>query len=204
MSYELLAKHASKSAQEVSTIQTLMAGGFAGTISWLITFPVDFVKSRLQTDGLSGPKKYNGIIDCVQKCYHEEGLACFSRGLTSTLIRAFPVNAACFLVVSWVLKLCNNTNLNIDITTREQYHVVGSVSTPFVIPMNYYNEHKKIKMNHTIKSLVFLGAFSEAVCENEIIELASEVYEVKDHYYQIEMNRNSVKVTPPPNILLSD
>lgn len=78
----------------------LFSGGMSGIVSWLSTYPVDVIKSRLQADGVGGVTQYNGILDCVRKSYHEEGWRVFTRGLTSTLLRAFPVNAATFATVT--------------------------------------------------------------------------------------------------------
>lgn len=81
----------------------LFAGGMAGIASWLSTYPVDVIKSRLQADGVGGVNQYNGIIDCVRQSVRREGYMVFTRGLTSTLLRAFPVNAATFATVTLVL-----------------------------------------------------------------------------------------------------
>ncbi|XP_041132696.1 mitochondrial basic amino acids transporter [Polyodon spathula] len=81
----------------------LFAGGMSGTASWLSTYPVDVIKSRLQADGVGGVPQYNGILDCVQQSYRKEGWRVFTRGLTSTLLRAFPVNAATFATVTLFL-----------------------------------------------------------------------------------------------------
>ncbi|XP_038622337.1 mitochondrial basic amino acids transporter isoform X1 [Tachyglossus aculeatus] len=78
----------------------LLAGGMSGIVSWLSTYPVDVIKSRLQADGVRGAKQYSGILDCVRKSYRAEGWRVFTRGLTSTLLRAFPVNAATFATVT--------------------------------------------------------------------------------------------------------
>lgn len=78
-----------------------MAGGLAGVMSWIVTFPIDVVKTRLQSD-VSG--KYSGAIDCLKKTYQAEGYSAFSRGLVSTVIRAFPTNAATFTVVTWIMR----------------------------------------------------------------------------------------------------
>lgn len=56
------------------------------------TYPVDVIKSRLQTDGLpsqagTAAKKYNGALDCARKLWVEQGPKGFFRGLTPTLIR---------------------------------------------------------------------------------------------------------------------
>ncbi|XP_075471193.1 mitochondrial basic amino acids transporter isoform X1 [Ascaphus truei] len=81
----------------------LFAGGMSGIASWLSTYPIDVIKSRLQADGIGGVNHYNGIVDCVRKSYAVEGWRVFTRGLTSTLLRAFPVNAATFAIVTLFL-----------------------------------------------------------------------------------------------------
>lgn len=89
-------------------LHTLMAGGSAGIASWCITMPMDVVKSRLQADGVLGSVKYSGVIDCIRKSYCNEGIAFMTHGLSFTVLRAFPVNAACFLVVTLIVKSFGN------------------------------------------------------------------------------------------------
>ncbi|CAL8316913.1 unnamed protein product [Merluccius merluccius] len=81
----------------------LFAGGMSGIASWLSTYPVDVIKSRLQADGVGGVNRYGSIADCVRQSVEKEGYMVFTRGLTSTLLRAFPVNAATFATVTLVL-----------------------------------------------------------------------------------------------------
>ncbi|XP_068194454.1 mitochondrial basic amino acids transporter isoform X3 [Antennarius striatus] len=86
----------------------LFAGGMSGIFSWLSTYPVDVIKSRLQADGVGGVNKYNGIMDCVRQSFQKEGWSVFSRGLVSTLLRAFPVNATTFATVTLFLMYMRN------------------------------------------------------------------------------------------------
>nr|XP_046149287.1 mitochondrial basic amino acids transporter-like [Oncorhynchus gorbuscha] len=81
----------------------LFAGGMSGVTCWLSTYPVDVIKSRLQADGVGGVYQYSSIADCVRQSVKREGLIVFTRGLTSTLLRAFPVNAVTFATVTLVL-----------------------------------------------------------------------------------------------------
>ena len=90
-----------KDGKEIGTLGMLMAGGSAGVFSWLVTFPTDVVKTRLQSD-VEG--KYNGALDCVRKTWKAEGMPAFWRGLGSTVLRAFPINAATFTVVTWIMR----------------------------------------------------------------------------------------------------
>eukprot|EP00058_Branchiostoma_floridae_P020005 XP_002605495.1 hypothetical protein BRAFLDRAFT_92916 [Branchiostoma floridae] len=82
----------------------LFAGGMAGVFSWLITYPVDVIKARIQADGVGGKNVYEGMSDCFVTSYKTEGWKFFTRGLNSTLIRAFPVNAAILTVVTLILR----------------------------------------------------------------------------------------------------
>ncbi|KAG7282062.1 hypothetical protein CRUP_023578 [Coryphaenoides rupestris] len=77
----------------------LFAGGMSGIVCWISTYPVDVIKSRLQADGVGG-----STATVASATRPEGGLGGCSRGgLTSTLLRAFPVNAAIFATVTLVL-----------------------------------------------------------------------------------------------------
>lgn len=182
--------------QHPTAVHTLMAGGLAGTFSWLVSFPVDVVKSRLQADGMSGHPQYSGIRDCMRKGYQAEGLSFYTRGLCSTLLRAFPMNAACFLVVSWTLKFAENFRLNVNIQQSQPLVIMSSQHTPVAGPhtghhFKFHEDHHEHsrRRSHLIKSLLFFGAFSEAVCSAEIVELANDLYD--DHYSYYDFNTES-------------
>ena len=91
---------------EVGPFTLLIGGGLAGQACWLISFPFDVVKSRLQGDGVTGVE-YKGMMDCIRKTYHQDGIRGFYRGLLPTLVRAFPVNAATFATVVMITRLIN-------------------------------------------------------------------------------------------------
>ncbi|XP_046663577.1 mitochondrial basic amino acids transporter [Homalodisca vitripennis] len=101
-SYEVLTRRRPGEAP-VGTPTMLMAGGVAGTVSWIFTYPLDVVKSRYQAD----IGKYTSIVDCLIKSVKGEGMMCLTRGLTPTLIRAFPTNAVTFTVVTWIFRLAD-------------------------------------------------------------------------------------------------
>ncbi|XP_020202821.1 mitochondrial arginine transporter BAC2 [Cajanus cajan] len=73
----------------------LLSGGLAGVVSWVFSYPLDVVKTRLQAQTLSWPK-YNGILDCLRKSVTEEGYVVLWRGLGTAVARAFVVNGAIF------------------------------------------------------------------------------------------------------------
>ncbi|XP_043277027.1 mitochondrial basic amino acids transporter [Venturia canescens] len=100
LTYELLTR--TSKVTDISTFHMLMAGGLAGTASWVATYPVDVIKSRLQADGQG---RYSGALDCLRQSMKTEGHKWLFRGLSSTIIRAFPTNAATFAVVTWTFRI---------------------------------------------------------------------------------------------------
>mmetsp|Transcript_6643 Transcript_6643/g.18539 ORF Transcript_6643/g.18539 Transcript_6643/m.18539 type:complete len:383 (+) Transcript_6643:435-1583(+) len=73
---------------------TFMAGGCAGVFQWVITYPLDVVKTRIQA---SPPGTYRGIWDCAVTSVKAEGMEVMSRGLGIACVRAFPLHATIFL-----------------------------------------------------------------------------------------------------------
>lgn len=163
-----------------SAFFTLMAGGLAGTFSWLVSFPVDVVKSRLQVDGIDGKPKYNGAMDCMKKSYAAEGMSFFTRGLTSTLLRAFPMNAVCFLVVSYVMKFFENSKtIEVSLAQPELLAVDGVVDSRYqssfimrVFDRQHNNNHPQQITSTISKYLIFLDGFHEAGCHSDMMELS--------------------------------
>ena len=63
------------------------AGGLAGVISWVPTYPIDVVKSRLQADGFGAQASYRGPLHCLKSMLAQEGYYVLVRGIGSTVIR---------------------------------------------------------------------------------------------------------------------
>ncbi|CAL1284411.1 unnamed protein product [Larinioides sclopetarius] len=116
-SYEYLTEKVTDSKGNVNTFSLLFVGGLAGVWSWIVIYPLDVMKSRLQIDGMDGNgKKYKGLWDCMKQSYKSEGYRAFTKGLNSTIIRAFPTNAATFSVVTWVCMIFDNpANRKLDV-----------------------------------------------------------------------------------------
>ena len=78
---------------QLSFSAILTAGGAAGVAMWIPVFPVDTIKSRLQsTEGST----VGGVISQV---YKSGGLKAFFPGFGPAIARAVPANAATFLGV---------------------------------------------------------------------------------------------------------
>ncbi|KAI9789132.1 MAG: carnitine transporter [Piccolia ochrophora] len=79
---------------ELSLTAVCVAGASAGVAMWIPVFPVDTVKSRLQS--AEGRPTVGGVI---REVYGRGGLKAFFPGFGPAMARAVPANAATFLGV---------------------------------------------------------------------------------------------------------
>ena len=89
---------------ELSLPAVMAAGGTAGIAMWIPVFPVDTVKSRLQS--MEGSPTMSGVIKGL---YRNGGLKAFFPGFGPAIARAVPANAATFLGVELAHKFMNQT-----------------------------------------------------------------------------------------------
>jgi solute carrier family 25 carnitine/acylcarnitine transporter 20/29 len=73
-------------------LNTFIAGGIAGSVSWTCIYPFDVIKSNIQVTKHSLNNQRN-VYETALHLYSKYGLQVFTRGLGVTIFRAFPVNA---------------------------------------------------------------------------------------------------------------
>ncbi|RPD57283.1 mitochondrial carrier [Lentinus tigrinus ALCF2SS1-7] len=102
------AKQVESTLATLSWPAMLVAGGMAGIAGWVVTFPFDVVKTRVQSTppGVPG-NPYRTTWSTIVASYRAEGLGVFFRGLAPTLIRAIPVNMVTFTTFEAVVGLCS-------------------------------------------------------------------------------------------------
>ncbi|KAK3168170.1 hypothetical protein OEA41_004616 [Lepraria neglecta] len=83
---------------EISQAKIATYGGLAGEALWLSSYPLDVIKSKMQSDGFGPNMKYKGMRDCFAQTWRSEGLRGFWKGIGPTLLRAMPVSAGTFAV----------------------------------------------------------------------------------------------------------
>ncbi|XP_056657333.1 solute carrier family 25 member 45 isoform X1 [Monodelphis domestica] len=104
LTYEGLSRWLTSDSKNPGSATMLVAGGFAGIMSWTTATPMDVVKSRMQMDGLK-QRQYRGLLHCMVSSARREGPGVFFRGLTLNGARAFPVNAVTFFSYEHLLLL---------------------------------------------------------------------------------------------------
>jgi len=105
LTYEAVLRRLLKPGQERSELgaaKLMGAGALAGYAFWIVGFPLDLLKTKIQTDNLSNPT-YKSIIQCAKRTHEQGGIAGFYRGMLPCILRAGPVNAGCFLAYETML-----------------------------------------------------------------------------------------------------
>lgn len=95
----LTPKNADGTPGELSITAVMTAGGAAGVAMWIPVFPVDTIKSRIQS--AEGRPTIGGTI---RELYGRGGVKAFFPGIGPAMARAVPANAATFLGVELAQK----------------------------------------------------------------------------------------------------
>ncbi|KAK5661734.1 hypothetical protein OQA88_9834 [Cercophora sp. LCS_1] len=93
--------------KDVPSYKVAFYGGLAGEALWLGSYPLDVIKSKMQTDGFGQEQKYKTMRDCFAQTWRAEGARGFWKGIGPTLLRAMPVSAGTFAVVEMTMRAIN-------------------------------------------------------------------------------------------------
>ncbi|XP_077361407.1 solute carrier family 25 member 15b isoform X3 [Festucalex cinctus] len=80
---------------DIGVAPIVFSGGFGGACLWLVVYPMDCVKSRIQVMSMTG--KQGGFFKTFMTIARTEGIRALYSGLTPTMVRTFPANGALFL-----------------------------------------------------------------------------------------------------------
>ncbi|KAJ2311547.1 hypothetical protein IWW54_002583 [Coemansia sp. RSA 2705] len=90
-------------SETTGVLTHLLAGGTCGVVSWLLIFPVDLVKSTMQSQVLrpTNAQAFASAWHCLRDIYARLGMSGLYRGVSVSLIRAFPIHGLNFVVYEW-------------------------------------------------------------------------------------------------------
>jgi len=102
--YEKSVRYFLKPGQEriqLNPLLLLLSGAIGGYSYWLLCYPLDSVKTKIQFDSFTKPR-FTSIVDCIVQTKNEGGIPNFYRGLVPCLLRAGPVNAGGFFTFEYL------------------------------------------------------------------------------------------------------
>lgn len=109
---------------DADAIKVFVSGGVAGALSWVILYPIDVVKSRVQGDIVG---RYKGAWDCFVQSVRTDGWKCMGRGISAVTLRAFISNGACFTAVAWTERVWQRMAYDNSVNTFAQTAISEAV-----------------------------------------------------------------------------
>ena len=83
---------------QLGNVTTAVLGATSGALGATIVYPLNVLRTRLQTQGTAmHPPTYTGIVDVATKTMCNEGMRGFYKGLTPNLLKVAPA-----LSITWV------------------------------------------------------------------------------------------------------
>lgn len=137
-------------AQTTGGLKGVVAGGITGAIEIMITYPTEYVKTKLQLDessSRSGQKRsFTGPVDCVKKTVADKGFFGLYRGLSVLLYGSIPKSAVRFGAFEEFKRLLANDKGQLTASTRLLAGLGAGISEAILIvtPM----ETVKVKFIH--------------------------------------------------------
>lgn len=130
-SQRFLSTNADGTSRKLSTLDYYKAGLMTGFVASFTEGPIDFYKSQLQVQIIKSKmdpnykSPYNGVWDVVKATIRQNGIRGPFQGLSATIIRNTPANAA-FLGSFQVMKEAAAKKYNCHVSELPLYIVMGA------------------------------------------------------------------------------
>ncbi|KAM4621229.1 solute carrier family 25 member 43 [Polymixia lowei] len=133
--------------------RAIFAGGLAGIVAALATYPLEVAETRLIIQNCREPT-YIGVVHTLAKIYRREGLQSLYRGFSLTVLGAFPFSIGCYAVYMNLDKLWQEPPFRF---TSLQNFINGCLAAGVAQTLSYPFETVKRKMQAQSARLPHFG-----------------------------------------------
>jgi solute carrier family 25 phosphate transporter 23/24/25/41 len=95
---DYVASECEKRGEEPGIFTLLGCGMLSSTTAMFLTYPLNFVRTRLQASGLPGRPVYTGLGDVVRQTVKADGFAGLYRGTLPNLMKVLPATSVSYAV----------------------------------------------------------------------------------------------------------
>lgn len=89
-------------------LATALIGGFSGALGASLVYPLNLLRTRLQSQGtVLHPRTYTGIVDVTRQTLKGEGVRGLFKGLTPNLLKVVPAVSITYVVYESSKKALN-------------------------------------------------------------------------------------------------
>lgn len=101
-----LASQGGTTPDKLGTVDVSVATSVSKIIASTMTYPHEVIRSRLQEQGHAKDVeiRYSGVLDCIKKVFHREGISGFYRGCATNLMRTTPAAVITFTSYEMIKK----------------------------------------------------------------------------------------------------
>lgn len=97
--YNMKKRNCDEEAASPGPMSTATIGGFSGALGASLVYPLNLVRTRLQTQGTAQhPRTYTGIWDVTMQTVKGEGVRGLFKGLTPNLLKVVPAVSITYVV----------------------------------------------------------------------------------------------------------
>ncbi|KAL3973193.1 calcium-binding protein [Sarotherodon galilaeus] len=137
----------------ISQWRAIFAGGLAGVVAALATYPLEVAETRLIVQNCRQPT-YIGVAHSLSKIYKNEGLLALYRGFSLTVLGAVPFSVGCYAVYMNLDKLWQEPPVRF---TPLQNLINGCLAAGVAQTLSYPFETVKRKMQAQSARLPHFG-----------------------------------------------
>ncbi|XP_030596107.1 solute carrier family 25 member 43 [Archocentrus centrarchus] len=137
----------------ISQWRAIFAGGLAGVVAALATYPLEVAETRLIVQNCRQPT-YIGVAHTLTKIYKNEGLLALYRGFSLTVLGAVPFSVGCYAVYMNLDKLWQEPPVRF---TPLQNFINGCLAAGVAQTLSYPFETVKRKMQAQSPRLPHFG-----------------------------------------------